>query len=155
MGFPYQKRKKYKVDWILIDEIALGSAPKKERHLDLLDEYKIKSILSLCSEEEAEPVANVGERFLCSRVVLPDHRHGRMPEPYEIKNALEELKKLMNNGATFVHCVASMERSPLICIAYLVVEKKYSFQTALDYVMQIHPGTSPLPGQLEALKKLI
>ena len=48
-----------------------------------------------------------------------------------------------------------MERSPLICIAWLVVENNYSLQIALDYVMQIHPGTSPLPGQLDAIKGLL
>ena len=151
-----KKQRKYKVDWVLCDEIALGSAPKRIEHLNYLNDLNIKSILSLCSEEEAPPPIEMKDKFICSRLVLPDHRQDRLPKSSEIKEALNLLKDLKeNSGPTFVHCVASMERSPLICIAWLVVENNYSLQIALDYVMQIHPGTSPLPGQLDAIKGLL
>ena len=151
-----KKQRKYRADWVLRDEIALGSAPKRIEHLNYLNDLNIRSILSLCSEEEAPPPLEMKDKFTCSRLVLPDHRQGRLPKSSEIKAALNLLKDLKeNSGPTFVHCVASMERSPLICIAWLVVENNYSLQIALDYVMQIHPGTSPLPGQLDAIKGLL
>jgi protein-tyrosine phosphatase len=54
----------------------------------------------------------------------------------------------------FVHCVAAMERSPLVCLAWLVSRHGQSPQAALDYLMQVHPGTNPLPGQLRLLDRL-
>ena len=47
-----------------------------------------------------------------------------------------------------------MERSPLVCIAYLMKEKNITKQVALEYLMQVHPGTSPLPEQLDILNFL-
>jgi protein-tyrosine phosphatase len=44
-----------------------------------------------------------------------------------------------------------MERSPLVCLAWLMRERGLSRLQALDYLMQVHPGTNPLPGQLNVL----
>ena len=64
-----KKQRKYKVDWVLCDEIALGSAPKRIEHLNYLNDLNIKSILSLCSEEEAPPPLEMKDKFICSRFV--------------------------------------------------------------------------------------
>ena len=50
--------------------------------------------------------------------------------------------------------MASVERSPLICLGWLVREEGYSIDLAMDYLMQIHPGTSPLPEQLSLVIQL-
>ena len=47
-----------------------------------------------------------------------------------------------------------MERSPLVCLAWLVQEHRMTPERALDYMMQQHPGTNPLPGQLALLHEL-
>ena len=47
-----------------------------------------------------------------------------------------------------------MERSPLVCLAWLMQEQGLIQSQALDYLMQIHPGTSPLPEQLLVLNDL-
>ena len=57
-------------------------------------------------------------------------------------------------GAVYIHCVAAMERSPLVCLAWLVQEHNLKPARALDYLMQVHPGTNPLPGQLALLQEL-
>jgi protein-tyrosine phosphatase len=75
-----------------------------------------------------------------------------MPEAEELQRALAALAQLHQAGPVFVHCVAAMERSPLVCLAWLVRHRRLSPQRALDYLMQVHPGTSPLPGQLELLE---
>jgi protein-tyrosine phosphatase len=54
----------------------------------------------------------------------------------------------------YVHCVAAMERSPLVCLAWLVTRHGQTPERALDYLMQVHPGTNPLPGQLALLGRL-
>ncbi len=143
---------RFRVDWVLVQELAIGSAPRAERHLDRLAAEGVCGVLSLCGEEEAPPPEGLGQRFACRRVVLPDHRVGRMPVAEELGRALAALAELRQEGPVFVHCVAAMERSPLLCLAWLVRQRGLSPQRALDYLMQVHPGTSPLPGQLELLE---
>ncbi|MEB3353862.1 MAG: dual specificity protein phosphatase [Cyanobacteriota bacterium] len=140
--------------WVLVDELALGPAPRAERHLDRLELEGVRAILSLCGEDEAPMPAGQRERFRCERVVLPDHRTGRLPEPPELTAALDQLAALQAVGPVFVHCVAAMERSPLVCLGWLVSRHGQTPQRALDYLMQLHQGTNPLPGQLALLDLL-
>ena len=144
----------FQVDWILIDQLAIGPAPKADRHVDRLHREGIKCILSLCSKDEATPPARLEDEFRTKRYVLPDHRTGRLPYLDELKTALGYLAELKQEGPVFVHCVAAMERSPLVCLGWLVQEHNMTSQSALDYMMQQHPGTNPLAGQLALLEKL-
>ena len=145
---------RFRLDWVLVQELAVGPAPRAERHLERLSSEGIAAVLSLCSEAEAAPPPGLAERFACRRLVLPDHRHDRLPDLPELQAALEALADLRHHGPVFVHCVAAMERSPLVCLAWLVSRHGLSPQRALDYLMQTHPGTSPLPGQLALLHAL-
>ena len=141
-------------DWVLIDSVAIGPAPRNARHLDRLKEMGIKGVLSLCSEEEALPPQGFNESFITRRIVLPDHRAGRAPRYDELQDALTHLSELRTQGPVFVHCVAAMERSPLVCLGWLVQQCNMSPYSALDYLMQQHRGTNPLPEQLALLEKL-
>ena len=149
-----QRSRYFQVDWVLIDELAIGPAPRKQRHLGRLHELGIKGVLSLCSSTEAEPPEKFDQSFQTRRFVLPDHRAGRMPSTHELETALENLRDLLNHGPVYVHCVAAMERSPLVCLAWLVRQHRMTPERALDYLMQQHPGTNPLPGQLALLHDL-
>jgi protein-tyrosine phosphatase len=149
-----EPRSRFRVDWVLVDELAIGPAPRAERHLDRLEAQGVRGILSLCSEHEAPIPSGQHERFRCERFVLPDHRAGRLPEPAELAAALDHLATLHEDGPVFVHCVAAMERSPLVCLAWMVSRHRQTPQRALDYLMQVHPGTNPLPGQLALLAAL-
>jgi len=145
---------RFRVDWVLVQELAVGPAPRAERHLDRLSEAGLTAVLSLCSEQEAPPPAGLESRFECRRLVLPDHRVERLPELAELEQALAVLADLRATGPVYVHCVAAMERSPLVCLAWLVRRQGLTPQRALDYLMQVHPGTNPLPGQLALLARL-
>jgi predicted protein tyrosine phosphatase len=145
---------RFRIDWVLVNELAIGPAPRAERHLARLEAEGVRGVLSLCSETEAPPPAGLVERFACSRLVLPDHRTGRLPEPEDLRLALQELAGLQRLGPVFVHCVAAMERSPLVCLGWLVTRHHLSPQRSLDYLMQVHPGTNPLPGQLALVQGL-
>ena len=147
--------KRFRIDWVLVDELAIGSAPRAPRHLDRLNDAGIQAVLSLCDHKEAPPPQDLSIRFAHERLVLPDHRSGRLPQVSELQAALQQLRRLhQQHGAVFVHCVAAMERSPLVCLAWLVTQHKQKPDQALDYLMQVHPGTNPLPGQLALLKEL-
>lgn len=65
--------------------------------------------------------------------------------------ALQALVELQAEGPVFVHCVAAMERSPLICLAWLMRKRGLTRLQALDYLTELHPGTNPLPEQLALL----
>lgn len=145
---------RFRINWVLVNELAIGSAPRAERHLERLEAEGVRAILSLCAEEDAPPPAEQDKRFACARLVLPDHRSGRLPELAELREALAQLEALRRHGPVFVHCMAAMERSPLVCLAWMVTRHRQSPQRSLDYLMQVHPGTNPLPGQLALLSQL-
>ena len=148
--------KRFRIDWVLVDELAIGPAPRATRHLDRLSDAGIHAVLSLCKHEEAPPPQDLSTRFVHQRLVLPDHRSGRLPQINELKAALEMLLSLhQQHGAVYVHCVAAMERSPLVCLAWLVKQRHLTPARALEYLMQVHPGTNPLPGQLALLQELV
>lgn len=146
------KKSKFTFNWVLINELAIGIAPRKQDHLTTLKNNGVKSILSLCDVYEAQPPEDINLIFNCKRFVLPDHRIGRSPKVDEIIQALNILNGIWKDGPVFVHCVAGMERSPLICIAWLIKYKALSQQQAIDYLMQIHSNTNPLSSQLAVLR---
>ena len=149
-----QRSRYFRIDWVLADQLAIGPAPRAERHLNLLQGAGIRCVLSLCASDEAPPPAGLDEVFLNIRYVLPDHRAGRLPTLDELETSLGHLAELHQHGPVFVHCVAAMERSPLVCLAWLVQKHRMTPERALDYLMQQHPGTNPLPGQLALLHEL-
>ncbi len=147
-------QRRFKLSWVLIDELAVGPAPKAERHLDYLEAEGVKAVLSLSSQNEAPLPEQIEQRFQYRRLVLPDHKADRFVKLEEIQQAITILHSLWLHRPVFVHCVAAMERSPLVCLAWLMQQHGLSQRQALDYLMQIHPGTSPLPEQLLVLNDL-
>ena len=148
------KRSSFKIDWVLIDELAIGPAPRKIQHLEQLKEEEVKSILSLCKEEEAKSPSEMQSMFKHKRVILPDHKYGRFPTCQELQNCLMSLAELKSHGPVFVHCVASVERSPLVCLGWLIQNNGLDTTEAIEYLMQVHPNTNPLPGQIQLLNEL-
>lgn len=146
--------RKFLFNWVLTNELAIGNAPKNEEALNKLKKEEIKSVISLCSEEESKLADNIQNLFDCNRIILPDHKSGRYPSLNELVNVLDVIENLKNNGPIFVHCVAAMERSPLVCMGWLIREHGLETLEALQYMMQIHKGTSPLQGQLDLLNRL-
>ena len=99
-------------------------------------------------------LANAKSLFECINLYIPDHRAGRVPTLIELQTVLDTLTTLMIKGPVFVHCLASVERSPLVCMAWLVKKYNLSPQQSLDYLMKVHPGTNPLPEQFSLLNSL-
>jgi predicted protein tyrosine phosphatase len=138
--------------WVLRQRLAIGPAPIHPAHLEQLERAGLRSILSLCSELEAPPPPGLASRFRCLRVVLADHRCSHVSTPAELLRAVHGLEQLEAAAApVYVHCVASVERSPLVCIAWLMRNQGLSRLQALEYLMAIHPSSSPLPNQLQLL----
>jgi hypothetical protein len=146
--------RRFRIDWVLVDALAVGVAPREERHLRRLEEQQISAVFSLCSEEEAPPPSGLRERFHCERLVLPDHRSRAVLQLHQLQSALAQLERLLEKGRVYVHCVAAMERSPLVCMAWMVQQRGLTPAEALEYVMTVHPGTNPLPRDFALLNQL-
>ena len=149
-----QPSQRFRIDWVLTNDLAIGPAPRADRHLKRLEAAGIRGVLSLCSEEEAQSPKGLADHFQCQRIVLPDHRSPEVLSLQQLKSSLLALSELRQQGPVFVHCVAAVERSPLICMAWLVQQQQLSPTEALDYLMQVHPGSNPLPKQYELLKHI-
>lgn len=152
---------RFRFNWVLQSILAVGPAPKAIRHLDRLRDAGIKSILSLCANgevqnQEAGLIEQLDSQFFHQIFVLPDHRSGKPPSITDFLQALELADVLIQNSSPlYIHCVASVERSPLLCMGILMRRNNISPLAALDYMQQIHPGTNPLPQQLALLNCLI
>ena len=149
-----KKKNRFYFNWVLVNQLAVGSLPKNEDDFNFLIYKNIKSILTLCDPQEGEIPLEFKKNFRCESFILPDHKSKRFPEKMEIDGALNLLEKMIKKGAVYVHCFAGVERSPLICIAYLMKNKNIDIQDSLEYLMQIHPSTNPLKGQLDILSRL-
>ena len=95
------------------------------------------------------------ERFICKRIVLPDHKVNRLLELSELEEAIRILEEIYKNKPVFVHCVAAVERSPIICMTWLILKKGLTQKQALQYMMEIHNGTCPMTQHLRVLEELI
>jgi protein-tyrosine phosphatase len=144
----------FRISWVLREELAVGPAPRKHQHASMLMEQGIVGILALCGEDEAPPLL-LADNFHCGRFVLPDHRSGRAPDREELEGALQHLARLHSLGPVYVHCKAGVERSPLVCLAWLMKKHHLHKLDALDYLMQVHPRTGVLPQQLHVLSQLL
>ena len=144
--------KTFKVDWVLKNKIAISPAPQVLEDVELLSRIGIKSVFTLCEKEKCYP--KISEFFIQKFYTLPDHKIGKTPTSEELNFCIKVINELKEFQPTLVHCYAAMERSPLVCIAYLMKEKNITKQVALEYLMQVHPGTSPLPEQLDVLNYL-
>ena len=142
---------RFKLDWVLNNELAIGPAPRKALHFEYLKQKNIKSIVNLCTEEEAPILEGVKETFQFKRFVLPDHKVNKDILISEINEIISIIELFIKKGPVFVHCFAAIERSPLICMSWLIAKHKLSPQRALDYLMQVHPRTNPLPEQFKLL----
>ena len=143
----------FRLNWVLINEIAIGPAPIKQKHLITIQEEGIKSIFSLCGYKEVPFLDEMSDLLKCERFVLPDHKAGKIVTSEQILSALVILKDLKKEGPVFIHCVAAMERSPLVCISWLIKMHNLKLVESLNYLMQSHVGTNPLPEQLNVLKE--
>ena len=146
----------FSIKWILFNEIAISSAPFKKEEFELIKENGISSILCLCNEQEYPNIDQLNQtRLTIIRKPLPDHRTNKLPDFREYEDVILEIEKLKKDGPVLIHCLYAIERSPMICLIYLVIFKKISFYEALDYLMSVHKKTNPSSTQLNHLKKFI
>ena len=144
----------FNLNWVLIKELALGPAPQNIRDLNLLKKKGIKNVISLCNKEEYQVIPEAKEMFNYHTFSLPDHKDSVSPTIKQINEVLDMVKQFKKFGSTYIHCLAGVERSPTVCIAWLMRECSLDLETSLHYLMKVHPRTCPLQYQLNILKDI-
>lgn len=113
----------------------------------------MKNVLALCSSSEVEWSGNLSKNFKAKRIILPDSRTNDLPTFNQLKEAYDTLENFLKDGATFVHCQASIERSPMLCILYIMKNYNLNLEEALDYVLSKHKYTNPTNNQLSTVNQ--
>ena len=143
-----------KFNWVIYQTLAIGTSPKNNVDLINLKKNGIKSVFCLCNEIECPKLNYEDYGIYFKRLVLPDHKSKSLLSIELLENAFKNLKKLIQtNSPVFIHCYAAVERSPLLCLTYLIKEKDMHFDDALAYMMQVHKSTNPMNSQLKILKE--
>ena len=141
-------------DWVLINKFAVGPAPLSDTQVKYLIEKEIKCILNLCSEEEAPFLPIMHSKFVCSRVKLYDHRSLNFSSLNDFNRAINALNNLLSKGKVYVHCYAGVERSPLVCMGWLIKFNNLNMLRSYEYLKEIHPITNPMTSELLLLNNL-
>ena len=111
---------------------------KPKNIIKCLKKNRIKWIFSLCSENEVNVEVNYEENFCCKRIVLPDHKYKEDLTIDKLNLAINTLAEIMEIGPVYIHCVAGIERSPLVCMAWLVKNYDLTPTQSLEYIINVN-----------------
>jgi predicted protein tyrosine phosphatase len=144
--------KPLQVDWVIPGKLAVGKFPQA-KDIDLLLSHNIQLILTLSYPQECSLPPELRKRFRHGYISMPDSRHRQPIQPAQLLRAAEVIHRALSSGlSVYVHCLAGMERSPLVCVAYLCLHRKMPIGEALRWVKQVHPSSMPTPAQLQVLE---
>jgi protein-tyrosine phosphatase len=119
-----------------------------------LTRANIKVVLSLCAKLEGELPEDVTQNFRCLRYILPDRYYATEFKVDQLAQVVEIVhKSIQHQLPIYVHCLAGMERSPTVCIAYLCRYHNLELWEALNWLKQVHPRSMPNESQIRALRE--
>jgi len=141
--------------WILTGKFAIGPMPQTAEQWLQLEQAGFRSRFSCCYPEE-EIFAAPPSSWQSIRVSLPDHRRQEEMKPEQLATALLHAEAVIDSQpATYLHCFAGRERSPLIAVGLLARSQGIDMLTALDRVRLCHPAAFPIFSDLDQLEKLL
>jgi protein-tyrosine phosphatase len=143
------------VNWVVPGKLAVGASPQPGDSA-LLKRAGIKIVFSLCGVSEEPLPIDVEQQFRCLRLVLPDSRYKREIQPTQLKAAVDVIQhSVQNELPIYVHCLAGVERSPTVCIAYLCKQYNLELWEALNWLKQAYPAAMPQESQLRAVRNYL
>ncbi len=132
----------------------VGPRPRATQQ-PLFEALGFRGLLTLHSPEEASLPA-WSEQLVRRQIVLPDSHVNAPLTVEDLTVAADTLASLLETAApVYCHCLAGVERSPLVCLAYLCRHRGLSLTSALNHLQQMHPLTCPTPEQLKVLGRLV
>lgn len=123
---------------------------------DLLDILNAKVVISALTEEEYEDYMIAEEDFPdveWHRFVIDDDEEEKISQYFFDVHSII-IEAVSKNKNVIVHCAAGMSRSPTLVIAYLMIENRWGFEQAYNYVKKQRPLTEPNDGFVKQLKHL-
>ena len=137
--------------WVLPGQLAVGAFPEQS-DLDTLQKQGFQTIVSLCDPTEAQLCSEAQTHFYCIQFTLPDSRQSAPLRCEDLVTAVDLVRQsIVKQGATYVHCLAGVERSPTVCIAYLCRYHHLQVWEALNWLKEIHPRTGVTSEQLRII----
>jgi len=123
---------------------------------DILSEINIKVVISALTEEEYEDYM-IGEQDFHNiewhRLVIDDDKDEKISQYFfEVHNIINIA--LAENKNVIVHCAAGISRSSSLVIAYLMIENRWSYEAAYNYVKSKRSIINPNIGFVKQLKAL-
>ena len=123
---------------------------------DILSEINIKVVISALTEEEYEDYM-IGDQDFHNiewiRLVIDDDKDEKISQYFfEVHNIIN--KALAENKKVIVHCAAGISRSSSLVIAYLMIENRWLYEEAYNYVKSKRSIINPNIGFVKQLKAL-
>jgi hypothetical protein len=139
----------------LPNRLAVGPLPQAGNSLDLRH-AQIDAIFSLCAESEGDLPEDVSQNFSCLRCILPDSSYIFGLKLERLAFAISQLHHLLQQyPRVYIHCLAGVERSPTVCIAYLCVSQNIDLWQAVNQVKRSHPDALPTEHQLKTIREFV
>lgn len=143
------------LDWVIPGKLAVGGLPQPGDR-DRFKQANIQVILSLTAPMEAELPPEVTANFHCARVALPDSRYEAQLRVERLATAVDVVHRALTQQLPiYVHCLAGIERSPLVCIAYLCRYHQLDLWEALYWLKQVRPCVAPTTAQLNIVQHFL
>jgi protein-tyrosine phosphatase len=143
------------IHWAIPGKLAIGGFPSGAE-TTALSQAGIKAVLSLCGEYEGTLPEELQQQFDCVRLVLPDSHHTDALMVEQLARAVEILhEKIDAQQPIYVHCLAGIERSPTVCIAYLCQYYHLELWEAVNWLKQAHPASRPTTAQMQVIREFL
>ncbi|OLP15696.1 hypothetical protein BST81_25030 [Leptolyngbya sp. 'hensonii'] len=143
------------MSWVIPGKLAVGGSPQPGDSA-VLAQANIRVVLSLCANSEEPLPEDVSQSFRCLRLVLPDSHYRSEMKPSQLMAAVDMIQhSIEHHLPIYVHCLAGIERSPTVCIAYLCRYRNLELWEALNWLKQVHPLSMPTESQLRAVLALL
>ncbi|BAU44231.1 dual specificity protein phosphatase family protein [Leptolyngbya sp. O-77] len=141
--------------WILPNRLALGPLPQPD-YASILTAANVEVVLSLCADAEGRLPQNIAEKFYYQRYILPNQSYLVPLQVQHFEVATELLHQhLRRQRPVYVHCRRGVERSPLVCAAYLCRYHQLEVWEALRYVQQVQAIAAPTSAQIKILQAFV
>ncbi len=155
INWRYRAPPSFSLDWVIHGYLAVGGLPQSQDQ-PLLAQAKIRVILSLCSPLEGRLPENIVNSFHCIRLAIPDSHYRESLQVAQLATAVNIVHKCIRGRLPlYVHCLAGVERAPIICIAYLCRFCDLELWEAIHLVKQVHPATLLSPAQIRVIQELL
>ena len=140
--------------WVISGALAIGPVPRTEAHWQQLEAAGFRSRFSCCYP--SEELCAAPPQWSQARVSLPDHRRQEDLLPDRLWQAVEQAEALVrSHPATYLHCMAGLERSPLVATGVLALHRKIHVLEALELMRLCHPRAVPIYSDLDILEMVM